>query len=79
MGNVPMEFVNKDLGNDSHGMREEVFPPVDQGPTERSLFQELVPGSFLYFWWVRCSLIQRGNREGIREGDILQFKDKIKL
>ena len=29
LGNVPMEFVNKDLGKDSHGMREEVFPPVD--------------------------------------------------
>ena len=31
LGNVPMEFVNKDLGNDSHGMREEVFPPIDHG------------------------------------------------
>ena len=29
--NVPMEFVNGDLRNDSHGIREEVFPPVDHG------------------------------------------------
>ena len=41
--------------------------PHHQGPTERSLFLEHVPGRFPYFWCVRCSLIQRGNREGIRE------------
>ena len=40
---------------------------ANQGPTEHSLFQEHVPGRFLYFWWVQCSLIQRRNREGIRE------------
>ena len=34
-----------------------------QGPTERSLFC----GRFRYFWSVRCSLIQRGNREGKKE------------
>ena len=34
-----------------------------QGPTERSLFPEHVPGRFPYFWWVRCSLIQGGTRK----------------
>ena len=38
--NVPMEFVNEDLGNDSHGMREEVFPPVVHGKR-----------SHVHMWW----------------------------
>ena len=41
--------------------------PTRQGPTKRSLFRRTFRGRFRYFWWVQCSLIQRGNREGIRE------------
>ncbi len=25
LGNVPKEFINVDLGNDSHGVQEEIF------------------------------------------------------
>ena len=39
-----------------------------QGPTERSLFRGTFRGMFPYFWSVRCSLIQRGKREGKKEG-----------
>ena len=31
LGNVPKEFVNKDLGNDSHGVQEEFFLPYTLG------------------------------------------------
>ena len=31
MGNIPLAFVNEDLGNHSHGVREEGFPPIDHG------------------------------------------------
>ena len=31
MGNIPLEFVNKDLWNHSHEVQEEGFPPVDHG------------------------------------------------
>ena len=41
----------------------EVSVYIRQGPTKRSLFC----GTFRYFWSVRCSLIQRGNREGKKE------------
>ena len=45
VGNVPMEFVNEDLENDSHGMREEVFLPVDHG--KRSHVNAIVIAAFI--------------------------------
>ena len=39
-----------------------------QGPTERSLIPEHVPGRIPYYWWIKFSLLIQGrNEEGKKE------------
>ena len=44
------------------GFTQTIWLIENQGLTERSLFRGTFRRMFRYFWWVRCSVIQWGNR-----------------